>query len=165
MVWKWEIKAAAAGILRNVDYMVIVMGLGGGRMKVNAQKTSSKTNGMGNAHGSSTPLQECRLYDRMFKRNGGASVRQVGLIVPRIDALPERVFSAKIKRILNGVAGGIDHFERTFKELYQEEHIKILELFLEAVNHVDKMVLRRAIAGIDDGEAVVKHMMEMSVKR
>ena len=160
-----SIDARAAGILGDANYMWIVMSVGGGGVKVNMQKKASEASGTGNAHASSTLLQECLLYECTFKRNERTNVKQVGLIVPRIDTLPETLFSAKIKRILNGVAGGIDHFERTFKELYQEEHIKILELFLEAVNHVDKADLRRAVAGIDNGEAVMKHMIGMSVKQ
>ena len=60
--------------------------------------------------------------------------------------------------------GRIDHFERTFKELYQEEHVEILDLFIKTVNHVDRMDLRRAIADIDN-DGVVKHMMGMYAKQ
>ena len=88
----------------------------GARVNV-SMNLKTKLSGMRNAHLVYVSLQECCLYGRTFERNGGMSVRKVGLVVPNIDTLPE------IAQHKNQGDSKRDFewdrpFERVFKELY-----------------------------------------------
>ena len=85
------------------------MSTDGGGENVNMKKQGSTMDITKDAQLLSTNLQYYHLYSLTVKKNGGSNIRQVGFVVPKIDALPERPFSAKIKRILNRAAGGADH--------------------------------------------------------
>jgi len=127
-----RIEERATEMLGDVDYMVILINVGRGGM------------------GEDVDANRCHLSTHEFQRAGGM-IKQVELLVPAIDALPERLFSARIKDIMNGLAGGINHIHRLFKEIYGRDYGEELDLFLRVLFHVDLVGRKDAVVGAGVG--------------